>query len=874
MESERGVALEARYNEENMRPAPQTPVKVDSKFQNKRVQVYHRTKIMSASKTKQSPIQSPVPSTQDSKRAQRVHIEKAKVISRLQGHKDSLDDPVAKMWEQAVMVEQQKKRQADSAQKKTRGKGHKISLLSKFVKERPANLLFDPFAGLKQESVEKSNAPESEINSLSKQNDQERSKQNDPELKLSKPATKYLAVRETMKKSKKAKDRTSIHEDPLLEIMRERIMAIEKKEARDDRIRHSPVTTQAVDTKDIRDDSSETEEAVEPQPLSPEEIEERVENILSMLSLLSNYFNSAASVVQAKVRGRQAKRLLFLHRQARTIQTCWRAGGPRKAFKEHCDYMLYCHMQATKIQSFLRMCVPRFHWLRHHAAKKIQAQWRGHSARSSFIHRLVLEHSATAIQSAWRGFVCYAEYTFQLSDIMTVQRIARGYLGRKRFKAKWRKRELKRIYNQGAMDIQRSFRGFKGRKRASSIRAIINACTTIQAAWRGNMALVSFCYQLGCILMIQKIARGYISRTCYQDDLGRVIISQSTARRWLARRRFCELHAEKLQSSATLIQSLWRAAVARECFHHNSSARTIQAAWRCYIARQKFLQYIIAVDSAVLIQSAWRGFVCYTDYLFKLADIITAQRVSRGFLGRKRFRRKWQKRELKRLRNRSATHIQRVYRGFKAREDVAAIKMLHEAATSIQKVWRGYSAHELFLDRLDCIIQIQATVRGFLSRIAFADDLGCIIVVQRAIRTWRAKKIYKQAKLVKSLYSAGQRVQSMEKLAARVLQLWYTAVIKPGIQNRAAIKLQCFFRMTKAMVDIEMKKEIERRKFRKLLKNRDAAFDDKMLEDAWDVMSIADDIDIHSIMGRSEVRGISDHSDESSHRKSLSVISL
>jgi IQ calmodulin-binding motif len=77
--------------------------------------------------------------------------------------------------------------------------------------------------------------------------------------------------------------------------------------------------------------------------------------------------------------------------------------------------------------------------------------------------------------------------------------------------------------------------------------------------------------------------------------------------------------------------------------------------------------------------------------------------------------------------------------------------------------------------------------------------------------------------------------------AATKLQRWYKGSIYPKRNSDAAIKIQSFFRMVKAMVDREVKAEKKRRKRRKKEKKNRAvsAVDEALLEDAWDSVSLS-----------------------------------
>jgi len=358
------------------------------------------------------------------------------------------------------------------------------------------------------------------------------------------------------------------------------------------------------------------------------------------------------------------------------------------------------------------------------------------------------------------------------------------------------------------------------------------------------------------------------------------VLLQGIIRGWLARANFKKTFKQYfLNKAATKIQSTWRASVARENYFLNDSARKIQrawksyrdycdlliftevqriqAAWRGYSMRIKYIHTLTAIRAATKIQCAWRLFMCRGDYIFTILDIITVQRLVRGIAGRKRFKDKAEIREkeraLAKLRWSSALMIQRVFRGFIGRieyDEIFERQQQNDAALLIQTEWRRYDAETRLWHTIDSVIQIQCVMRGILARYKFADRLGSIIMSQSIARRWSAVKQASCLRLAKSLDYESKILGFTNRRAALVLQDFYWDIVKPQYTLKCAIKIQSFFRMVKAMVDVYMISEIKRqeeRKERKLreerLKNRDDNIENLMLEEAWSKSMLCSDND-------------------------------
>ncbi|KAL3943446.1 MAG: hypothetical protein SGBAC_002494 [Bacillariaceae sp.] len=209
-----------------------------------------------------------------------------------------------------------------------------------------------------------------------------------------------------------------------------------------------------------------------------------------------------------------------------------------------------------------------------------------------FLGRRALEkhRAARQIQSTWRGFVSYADYMFNIADIVTVQKVARGWLAR---------------------------------REANHARKLNSAATTIQSACR----LVLSKAQISRVSEVREMEK--LSRELAEKEVNAATTIQTGIRRMQTQSAYVAFMA------ARRIQTFWRCRNLSNAYKYYRAAMAIQAHFRGMKSRQETLILRGEILAATIIQSAWRGFVSYTDYIFTVNDIITVQRVFRGHIARK-----------------------------------------------------------------------------------------------------------------------------------------------------------------------------------------------------------------------------------------------
>ncbi len=215
----------------------------------------------------------------------------------------------------------------------------------------------------------------------------------------------------------------------------------------------------------------------------------------------------AAVLIQSHVRGKQARVAVGLYIAIRKVQAVWRGFAPRQS------YITY--IAARKIQASWRSYFPRQNFITFIAARRIQNSWRCKKANEdvSALKREI--NSAILIQSAWRGFVSYTDFVFTLSDIVAAQKMARGYLSRKKY--------------SGVI-----------RSNVNTMKARSNAAVAIQMIFRGFQARQNYWYTLGCTMQIQSWWRGRRVYRRILKEANAISILQCFARCCLARQEYMQ----------------------------------------------------------------------------------------------------------------------------------------------------------------------------------------------------------------------------------------------------------------------------------------------------------------------------------------------
>lgn len=383
----------------------------------------------------------------------------------------------------------------------------------------------------------------------------------------------------------------------------------------------------------------------------------------------------------------------------------------------------------------------------------------------------------------------------------------------------------------GLIVIQAYARKWLAKKRhVKSLKSVVK----IQAVIRGALTRDYIDYKHVCAIEIQRVMRGYLATMTVYEDIYRVTIVQNAWRKRAAIDKAAGLREERL---------------------HTYAALTVQKAARVFLAKK----YVASIrkdklhDAATKIQSSWRGFIDYADYMLTVADIITVQKLARGWLARREtnkarqeaattIQKNWRQLVVKinesarisneiagkesraataiqtflrciTLRNayryyKAALVIQSNFRGMKARQDVMILRGEILAATLIQSAWRGFVSYTDYVFTIADVIMAQKVARGYMDRKKHKQDL---IEMKKKVRVEKGK--IGAARLIQNTfrgfivrqnywYTLGCTVQVQSWMRGRLV------ILQQRREQSAALKLQCTTRCWLARQQILQKKFI------------------------------------------------------------------
>eukprot|EP00957_Ditylum_brightwellii_P091301 6952474-Ditylum_brightwellii.AAC.1 len=267
---------------------------------------------------------------------------------------------------------------------------------------------------------------------------------------------------------------------------------------------------------------------------------------------------------------------------------------------------------SIEIQRAVRGFQARLAYNEYKSARMIQTRWRGHVARVNFQISVV---SVKNIQSFTRCQINYRRYVKFRRGIILLQSVHRGSEERKDIQRKnvaavvlqsWLRAVLEasffNAHRAAAVILQRTVRGMITR---SEIELQQFAASEIQLCWMHYQS-----QRIASATDIQRVARGMIARS----DMELQFFAASEIQRvWRGHRVSADFNTKV--SAAIIIESFIRQINARNVSSRNK------------------LDQLHREDAALKIQTFYKSFRFQQKLKHKL---VVAQRVVRGFLGRRR----------------------------------------------------------------------------------------------------------------------------------------------------------------------------------------------------------------------------------------------
>jgi len=561
----------------------------------------------------------------------------------------------------------------------------------------------------------------------------------------------------------------------------------------------------------------------------------KIQSIWRVFSCYADFHDYiSARKIQSAWRGFVCKTYYKREKSAITIQSAWRG------FLVYADYMFEVAdivVVQKQVRGWLarREANRRRHIERKNAATTIQKHWRRFVDETEFTLMKYEYQAATTIATYWRRFWCFSNFIIALDCSIQIQAQMRGHLQKKEFTSQkeaavviqsaWRKTHAKQLMNrlsvinkitkmgfekgkiqsEAAIRIQQVFRGSLSR---AALKVYLSA-VKIQSRVRGAQARVAIKLYL-MVRKIQTIWRKHMPHQKYTKYIAARKI-QTIFRGQHSRRKYAlYIAACALYTAARKIQTVFRGYVLRKDYVTFIAARCIQNKWRYAKANQEVLVMRGEFLAASLIQNAWRGFVCYTDFVFTLSDIVAAQRIARGYLTRKKY---------------SAI----------IRSKIVRKKNELNSAILIQRVCRGFQARQNYWYTLGCTMQIQSWWRGRVVYYIIQKQSKALLVLQCFARRCLARQEYMQRRFVSLLIQTAE-AERVKKIKALKTQERIREETEERQRDAAALVIQRFFLYVKHEVDqLVLVTTKQRKKWRKKMKaeKRPNDVDETLLEDVW-----------------------------------------
>ena len=530
---------------------------------------------------------------------------------------------------------------------------------------------------------------------------------------------------------------------------------------------------------------------------------------------------------------------------AETIQKYWRGFVAMKKYQKYYRSIVLIQSLIRRHQAQKQLAQMK---VQHKAAIKIQSFFKlvmarillKHLKRQKMEEEQLQKEAATKIQAAYRGYLQQQRFKKIRSLIVTLQSMVRMWIQKSKYRVILADRE------KSALLIQKYWRGFISRRKYQRDYQSIILVQSLIRRHQAKNQLLKLKVMRKAAISIQALFRGFVQRKAYQKSYKRIVIIQSIVRMWIQKRKYQSI-LSKREESAVTIQKCWRGFLAKEKYAKDyQSVILIQSLIRRHQAQQKLSQMKVEQKAAIKIQASFRGYVQRQEYKMIYNHIVTLQSMARMKIQQKKYQSILSKRE------ESALIIQKCWRGFLAKEKYAKdyqsviliqslirrhqsqqklsqMKVEQNAAIKVQCFFKMIRAKTYLRSLKDLKIEeakkeqqlrneaattIQAAFRCFVQRKRFSDICKKIVILQSVARMWIQKKKYHS--LLAKRNESAITVQKYWKgfIAMKKYQKYVQSVIliqslirrhqaqqqlaQMKIQQKAAIKIQCFFKMTKA----------------------------------------------------------------------------
>ncbi|XP_032883886.1 abnormal spindle-like microcephaly-associated protein isoform X6 [Amblyraja radiata] len=565
-----------------------------------------------------------------------------------------------------------------------------------------------------------------------------------------------------------------------------------------------------------------------------------------------NYYRSlkkAATCIQRRYRANKLcfeKRKEYLRKKEACIYL-------QSAIRRHLaqKHLYLCRQAAIKIQSVFRMHRLRSQYLRIHLAaviieRRFHAYQEGTYRRQKFLRT---KRAVICLQAAYKGYSVCKQINLQHKAASKIQAVFRGHTARVKYLA----------MQNAAIAIQNWYRSYKvGQQQRFKYLEIKASVIILQAVFRGLSAREKLQVQYKAAVTIQTAFRRFRAQTQFGVLKGAVVTVQIHFKaKLLTRKERCAYLT--MRQSAITLQAAYKGIIARKEFRRKRKACiVIQASFRMHkicvefqtrrraalIIQEKFRahiqskrqrqQYLNMKVAAVLLQAAFHAMKVrkQLEEMHKAATII--QSVTKSFLAKRHYnnlktasiilQRQFralvltrQQREIYLCIRRATLSIQAAFRGMKVRRE---IRDKQKAATVIQAAYRMHRVHLPYRAMRLAAIILQTHYRAHLQmktdRKNYMKIRGSVLLFQANYRGMVIRKhlqcMHKSARVIQTYYQMHKQRQYFKKLhwAATAIQQRYRACQIRDVHVRqynslreAAVCIQAAFRGMKTRQQLQ-----------------------------------------------------------------------
>ncbi|XP_028394821.1 abnormal spindle-like microcephaly-associated protein homolog [Dendronephthya gigantea] len=393
------------------------------------------------------------------------------------------------------------------------------------------------------------------------------------------------------------------------------------------------------------------------------------------------------------------------------------------------------------------------------------------------------------IQAAWRGKTARELFNHQKSVIILAQAQVRGCLVRRNYLRTKSAVIVLQVRYRALKQMQRQRRAYLETR---------DAIITLQAAQRGRRVREEMKRMTTAVTLIQTYFRRYIVRAHYVHLKHCVVVLQRQYRAWTVGRQVA-LEYTRTRNAAIVIQKYARGMSVRKEMHKlNQAAVIIQASFRRY---RQHTAYLALQRVSTNMQRRFRANLKFQaareEYLLKKKSVILLQRALRTAISVRQYQRQRQAAVVLQTRWRaelcsrkarlefhcirdSVITIQAFARGHKARKEMKRVR----AAIKIQSLWRGLVQRKMYKKKRNAAQKLQACFRMLIAKSKYKKLKNTAVYLQRLVRAnqlcRRHTRDYQTTRAAVVTLQAAVRGYYARKELERI--------------NKAATKIQASFR--------------------------------------------------------------------------------